>query len=105
MNSHHTPGPWRVSPSGRLVCTDEGTHVNICTIEDNGNDALAPLPNEVAPNARLIAAAPELLATLDKLHALAGENGVPLDFVKLAEFQNTVFRLAAQAIAKAKGQA
>ena len=67
MNNTHTPGPWRVSPSGILVCTadDDRPHVNIAIIEDNGNDALAPMPNEVAANARLIAAAPELLAILE----------------------------------------
>ena len=44
----------------------------------------------------------DLCTTLERLNSLAGENGVPLDLVKLAEFQNTVFALTNQALKKAR---
>ena len=53
--------------------------------------------------ARLFAAAPDLLAALEKLHSMSGENGVPLSISALAGFQNEVFKITAKAIAKAKG--
>ena len=48
----HTPGPWRVSPT------------NDCVIESekHGNIALVNLARMSAADARLIAAAPDLLA-------------------------------------------
>ena len=66
-----TQGKWRVSPSGILICTadQEQPHVNICLIED-GNDALAPLPNEVWSNAKAIGLVPELIEEVIKLRGL-----------------------------------
>jgi hypothetical protein len=58
MQSKHTPEPWKVfpptrqNPSRASVSTEDGA----CDIYD------APLTNETEANARLIAAAPELLA-------------------------------------------
>lgn len=55
--SKHTPGPWTIVENDDIFI--EGPDKRICTIPDNGNY----LPWEVAQsNARLISAAPELLA-------------------------------------------
>ena len=48
----HTPGPWRVSPTNDCVIE----------IEKHGNIALVNLARMSAADARLIAAAPDLLA-------------------------------------------
>lgn len=63
----HTPGPWRIGDAGHTVF---GPH--------NGN----PSPETIArglirPNARLIAAAPEILAALQVLVEYA-DNGTPV---------------------------
>ena len=84
MTTQHTPGPWTTSslPNGTewTVSIDDG-------------DMLADLtgcPNEQA-NARLIAAAPDLLAALQKIDANAAES---VEWIR---------RVAREAIAKATG--
>lgn len=64
MSPAHTPGPWRIGRSGPNECptigTDGGLMVAmVCHGVDHPTDA----------NARLIAAAPEMLSVI---HALAG---------------------------------
>ena len=56
MTAKHTPGPWCLSPAGTHVRrTRHG--FNICTVNDL-------LDEEAEGNARIIAAAPELLEAL-----------------------------------------
>ena len=57
----HTPGPWRIAGDGdheeiELCCVESATHDAIAIVSDAYTDHGDPLPN-----ARLIAAAPELL--------------------------------------------
>ena len=56
----HTPGPWHVSRSGidRLVYADSEHAFDLAIVRSGGDD------DEVNANARLIAAAPDLLAAL-----------------------------------------
>lgn len=63
----HTPGPWRWDENGYcwLVGSDSTT---ILHVDDSGNKC----PSRDDPNARLIAAAPELLKALK---ALLAEHG------------------------------
>lgn len=65
----HTPGPWAYDPDSKEVfgSTEEHGCGWIALVE--GNDSSdQPLPAEMrAANARLIAAAPELLAALKEL--------------------------------------
>lgn len=58
MNTKHTPGNWKVLDSS-IVAKD----ICICTIEDDGGYE-APTAERKA-NARLIAAAPKLLAACE----------------------------------------
>jgi len=101
MNTHtHTPGPWRVEnwkyTESRLAWRRDGVPTIV-----GGNDAIAEAfnlyrPNaeddaesEALANARLIAAAPEMLAALQSLaHPMASDE----------DLQN-----ALAVIAKAKG--
>lgn len=63
MNTEHTKGPWKVDTKGRFWSI-ESTQCEICAMPDmDGREAT---PNEQA-NARLIAAAPELLAALEHI--------------------------------------
>lgn len=80
--SKHTPGPWTDSPilereSGRSVsavfehddggCTDTPVCAMCPTATDDNGDYLYPMTEEQEANARLIAAAPEMLEILQAL--------------------------------------
>lgn len=62
--SKHTPGPWHFAPSL------DDTYV-VCESDDNGAStvALVYAADAAKPDARLIAAAPDLLAALEKVLA------------------------------------
>ncbi len=65
----HTPGPWHTSPTHQGQAYDIGA-------TNNDNVALVPGPSEngsdnFQANARLIAAAPDLLAALEGLMEIA----------------------------------
>ena len=91
--SEHTPGPWAVLGTG---------------IVGVGNDALVAAYSrahlgEQAANARLIAAAPELLEALKEIAKGSG----PFSSDRLTHAENTIEamkRLAFDAIAKAEGR-
>jgi hypothetical protein len=73
MNTHtHTPGPWRIEnwiyQNAREVVTiqtDKDAIATACNLWRDGDDSTF----EVMANARLIAAAPEMLAALEELCA------------------------------------
>jgi hypothetical protein len=87
MNSKHTPGPWKIkrcscgSPSCHRYSTDNGFFYQGSgySIED----------------ARLIAAAPELLEALEKLMDLGTGYGEASDLIRI---------ICKPAIAKARGE-
>ena len=55
-----TPGPWTIDPEGEVVVSIEGADGSvICDVHGASNDPLC------YANARLIAAAPDLLAALE----------------------------------------
>ena len=96
----HTPGPWHSEGYpryvGPTVVSPDGP---VCAISTGPLDRTLPrMP--AAANARLIAAAPDLLNLLtaaDRLETLTGEN--------LAVYARTYAALARAAIAKATGGA
>jgi hypothetical protein len=82
MTQHHTPGPWIVHP----YVTTIGPHAlnkaldvgpagrAVCTVIGEFEKAVPG--GEAEANAKLIAAAPDLLAALKEVRAyMAGENG------------------------------
>jgi hypothetical protein len=107
--SKHTPGPWEdgtMSISKRnWALIHDGAEINIVK---RGADVIAAVwcgddeDGEEAANARLIAAAPELLEALEGLYALA--------FVSLAVANHggpettRIMQTARAVIAKAKGE-
>ena len=70
MSTQHTPGPWTING-------DPDPYIGIVsrTIEPNICDMVSSLsPDEVTANARVIAAAPELLAALQGISAALTQN-------------------------------
>jgi hypothetical protein len=116
--SGHTPGPWRVSKEGEWGPGRDERKLEVCLLPHNTYDALEiwcrsdepdfhwsePTLDEFDANARLIAAAPELLEALAALYA---------DYKQLADsgdagnwrLEDTdAGKQALAAIAKATGQ-
>lgn len=97
-NAQHTPGPWKAY--GTLVSLpvtpDETQDVNICDMHRSN------LPDaECCANARLIAAAPELLEALE---LIIGDQ----PYAATQEWRDQVKKareMAKAAVAKARGQA
>lgn len=89
MNAQHTPGPWHhgLHHHGHLaVQAENGRLVTLC-----GAIARDDAQLENHANARLIAAAPDLLAALQKIDANAAES---VEWIR---------RAAREAIARAQG--
>ncbi len=91
--ARHTPGPWRLAASGidgHKVVAPDGR--NICGMSNRISLSMA----ERHANARLVAAAPDLLAALRDL--------VPADFDRHPDDFMPVWHAARAAIAKAEGR-
>jgi len=91
-DARHTPGPWCAS-NGKLVRVSTGTRppITICGVHRVGDRGGAQQCDPLA-NARLIAAAPEMLEALEGI-------------VRVADRATPEFDAARAAIAKAKGEA
>ncbi len=65
----HTPGPWRPHHTGatRVIANVPGHEGETHTICNTWSSPLSPPRTEAAANARLIAAAPDLLAVVEAL--------------------------------------
>lgn len=88
MSAKHTPGPWRITAQGK----------HVVSVEDG---RICAAPEHMAKwnwdaNARLIAAAPELLEALELI--------ANTDPVEAALDPQRAVRVARAAIAKAEGQ-
>lgn len=108
--SEFTPGPWTLSPkSGRFVIGSDQEPIYTAHT-GRGLD-------EVEANARLIAAAPEMLAALEDLLAVSGGKmagakareltkrfKIETELVTMSEIVEAVWRNAEATVAKARGQ-
>jgi hypothetical protein len=93
--SAHTPGPWRFSSDGHIVSASTGERV--CTPHSTLlGGKVSDQIKDLKRNARLIAAAPELLEALDKIACFAPGNGDVCEIIA---------KVARAAIAKATGGA
>ena len=92
----HTPGPWEIfwigSPAGLSARIHSKEMIDVCHISKEwmGN----------GDNAKLIAAAPDLLEALKLLYRRAQEAGIGNDF-----WPSDAFEAAEKAIARAEGRA
>lgn len=70
MNTKHTPGPWNLTPIENRIVSGNTVIARIYAHTDKGQPSnVAPFTEEDAANAKLIAAAPELLEALQELCA------------------------------------
>ena len=97
MQTKHTPGPWKaVNTDSDIDCEIWGGRNESLVASLNGHNPF------YAENARLIAAAPDLLAALERIlyaHE-TGNNGASMGEAVLCEY---FARMARAAINKAKG--
>jgi len=94
MKTQHTPGPWKINKkySFSVETLSDGQGINIiaeCSDPDGIRSA-----GEDSANAKLIAAAPDLLAALEAMIAKIDADKLPISC-----------SLARAAIAKARGEA
>jgi hypothetical protein len=89
----HTPGPWRIGKSGVTVIFNNDQGFTVPPVPDNDNWS------EAEANARLIAAAPDLLAALELINAAlpTSEKAWPI-------YMNDAILAARAAIRKARGE-
>lgn len=100
----HTPGPWqlggfgKVYSPGRVPAVDNGlpTAYEVASVPFRPMDALGVHQDETRANARLIAAAPDLLASLKAI----------VEYEKSPDFSKwkRVIDVAAEAVAKAEAR-
>lgn len=98
-NSKHTPGPWRVGTPGPNGCYSVGTTKGLMTAMVAHSINMADQREQAEGDARLIAAAPELLAALISLLAMCERQ---TDFND--DGDGAMFEHCRAAIAKATGQ-
>jgi len=68
MDAKHTPGPWKAEGFGIWSCVNGENRRVACTEYDKGEGAYKVRTEaEAVANARLIAAAPELVKALENL--------------------------------------
>jgi hypothetical protein len=113
MTTIHTPGPWSLETvrTSSGVCHKVGPFPgrredhpprHACLYADYPSDS-NPSDQELLANARLIAAAPELLEALDTVVFWYGKRG-PDDNLLPIDRQEDDIAKAMRAIAKAKGE-
>ena len=105
--AQHTPGPWHINPLFDYSVNSEKKHVTMVNVSVRGKECDVDHP-EAQANARLIAAAPDLLEAcklakqhLDAMRLESGMGNVLLPFEKAA-FEQVDTALTA-AIEKAEG--
>jgi hypothetical protein len=102
----HTQGPWTVDFFDKpYILTDDHT-TYVAEVVDEDEEGMAPPREQVTANARLIAAAPELLAVVEKLEKQFRQdidNDEPISGADAVDFICELAPLARAAIAKAHG--
>ena len=97
MTQQHTPGPWRAnignSSGAHCILANNGRRKTVCVMANTHDD-------DWQPNARLIAAAPDMLAALRSLLDWGRDHTSPLD----PNSPHDLLVTAHQAIAKAEGR-
>lgn len=101
MTATHTPGPWAITLDAMDTFVSSADGKTICEIA-HSRDFSNPAKECVA-NARLIAAAPDLLDALDALTITILQNCCEDDYANMHGLKKYVERARA-AIAKARGE-
>ncbi|MBE7553137.1 MAG: hypothetical protein HS126_18850 [Anaerolineales bacterium] len=107
MNQQHTPGPWywtreKIGDEWHCFLRGQPNHLNDTLVTAMRPDLAAfPYATET-PNARLIAAAPDLLAALEAM--MNYHHGGSLETASVNDRIKEINRMAQAAIARAKGE-
>ena len=112
MNKQHTPGPWTVKSGVDQMCSPDTT---VCSVSRTANDnrrwwifSAAETHGDTEADARLIAAAPDLLAALEEIEGVCigiVEGVNPDEFTQGQEVMaGALLGILSSAIAKARGQ-
>lgn len=104
MTDKHTGGPWRIHVKNpRKVMTEHGTVIATCPIKAQGNPNVTD-QGQAQANARLIAAAPDMLEILEKcLKDELNRRKKLLNKSTAAAYSDARVEKMKTAIAKAKG--
>ncbi|MFY2819696.1 hypothetical protein ACOTI2_08230 [Achromobacter xylosoxidans] len=106
MTTKHTPGPWEAQPPrlGAAITIYAGD-TPIATTASNTSPLTMEMHRrgEIKANARLIAAAPELLEALESCVIWNGKRGPDDDLLPIDRQPGEIAK-AMRAIAKAKGE-
>ncbi|MGN6312888.1 MAG: hypothetical protein ACTHMO_03900 [Rhodanobacteraceae bacterium] len=106
QTQQHTPGPWITD---RPYIRSHGGNATVCEVKDGWYNRSGPQysQEEIQANARLIAAAPELLEALQALEPFLSTQSQMLDSASLNEGRASDFDVASMkaraTIAKATG--
>jgi hypothetical protein len=97
--AEHTTGPWQVWGGSRHVCADNERIAVIADLPIREGENCVSRVHEFEANARLIAAAPELVAALEAIigSTLFTIRGTPCD-------PSALLKQARAALAKARGE-
>lgn len=100
ISTKHTPGPWEIAQtkSANLFITNATGKLSVCNSVNGASSA------EETANARLIAAAPDLLEAFQRIAAIADKEPSNLHEAQVLRYSSWVFDIARAAIAKATGK-
>ena len=96
----HTSGPWKLR-SDALIVGNNDVNMSIAIAYDKSSAADGVSREEMEANARLIAAAPDMLEALETLTAIVGLTAIKYENQK--EMLQEAYNIAIAAIKKAKG--
>lgn len=105
MKTKHTTGPWRIDETSdtQTIAVESEQAEHICILQNDNADRTDFNKQDLA-NAKLIAAAPELLAACQQLVAIEGDGG-PCGYCRQGEdeghAEHCPVSLARAAISKA----
>lgn len=108
QNAKPTPGPWHVGRKvARMVYATNGTPICECDSMEESEDLVTRVAEMELANARLTAAAPDLLEALVNLSGWVGRVVVPTYSSRKPIPDNLVnaMSMASAALAKAEGSA
>lgn len=101
-NDKHTPGPWRAEGwKNTVVNSAKGNTIVISPGGDGGDNGVGI--EEIQANARLIAAAPELLETLEFCRDWFAKFSPTSPLITGEQAEHPMLTAITKAIAKAKG--
>ena len=112
MKTQHTPGPWKIDGGGNKVSSNSKLIAHVYGHLENGRPSDIAWSIEDRDNARLIGAAPELLAALERAKRVLEDLGSHAPGATRDEIiermhmgHDGILREIGSCIAKAKGQA